>query len=329
MVTCIDLKSGKTIWVQTYPAPFNGNPAAAKMGDGPFATPVLHHGRLYTLSISGILSCFNANDGELMWQKSFGNLNTSTIFCGTAASPVVHDKNLIVQVGDDLRGSILSLDLATGQQSWKWEGSSVAYASPIIAEFDGVRQVIAHTNDAAVGIDANNGQLLWSMPFVETRWRENIVSPVQAGEILILSNGVQGITAIKIQKENGKWSIHKLWQNKDVPMYMSTPVIFGDYLFGMTDKRKGMFFCLKISNGQVLWTTKGNEGENAAILYSNDLLFFLSDDGTLKAIKNDPTKYQPIATYSVADSQTWAHPVIWENQILVKDGSNLLLWSII
>jgi outer membrane protein assembly factor BamB len=280
------------------------------------------------LGISAILSCFDAHTGELKWQKSFGDIDTSTIYCGTSASPIIDGKNVIVQVGDNHRGNIIAFDVITGKQKWQWNGSSVAYASPIIAELEGVRQVVAHTNEALVGVDVNNGQLLWTMPFMESKYRENIVSPVQAGELLIISNGDEGANAIRPSKKDGKWNLHKVWQNSDIAMYMSTPVIHGDYLFGMSDKRKGMFFCLKTATGEVLWRTKGDEGENAAILHSKDVLFFLMNDANLKIIRKDPTKYEQLATYQIADAQTWSHPVIWENQILIKDQSNLSLWSI-
>jgi outer membrane protein assembly factor BamB len=131
VVSCIDVKSGKIIWTKEYPAPFKPNPAAVKMGNGPFATPVFHDGQIYTLGISGILSCFDAHSGELKWRKSFDELNTSSIYCGTASSPLIDGKNLIVQIGDDRRGELIAFDQKTGEEKWKLKTNNVSYASPI------------------------------------------------------------------------------------------------------------------------------------------------------------------------------------------------------
>ncbi|MCI0444161.1 PQQ-like beta-propeller repeat protein [bacterium] len=326
-VTSIDVKSGKILWRKDYAAPFKPNPAAAKMGNGPFATPVLHQNKIYTLGISGILSCFDAHSGDLKWRKSFGKTNTSSMFCGTASSPLVDRKNIIVQIGDDRHGSLIAFDLQTGQEKWKWLSGSVSYASPIITEFEGTRQVLAHTNNAIAGVDAENGKLLWQTTFTESEWGENIVTPLVSGKYLILSNGVQGATAYQITKTDGEWNAKKIWQNTDIGMYMSSPVTNGDYLFGMSPKRKGVFFCLKISTGEVLWTTKGEEGSNASIVQAGDVIFFLTDEANLKVINKNREKYEQIASYTVAKSSTWSQPVIWQNHILIKDSSNLLLWE--
>jgi outer membrane protein assembly factor BamB len=327
IVTCVDLAAGKVLWSKDYPAPFKPNPPAAKMGNGPFSTPILYEGKIYTLGITGILSCFDAQSGELKWRKSFGEINTSSMFCGTASSPLVDRKNVIVQVGDDRQGALIAFDLETGEERWKWSSGNVSYASPIITEIEGTRQVLAHTNNAIAGVDAENGKLLWQTSFTESKWGENIVTPLVSGRYLILSNGVQGAAAYQILKTDGKWDTKRIWQNTDIGMYMSSPVIDGDYLFGMSPKRKGVFFCLKISTGEVVWSTKGNEGTNASIVQADDVIFFLTDDANLKIIKKNLAKYEPTANYTVAESSTWAYPVIWNNRILIKDTTNLLLWS--
>ena len=84
---------------------------------------MLYDGKLYTLGVTAILSCFDANSGELKWRKEFGTPDTSKMFCGTAFSPVVDQGNLIVYAGDDIKGgSMLALDPATGLERWKWTG---------------------------------------------------------------------------------------------------------------------------------------------------------------------------------------------------------------
>jgi outer membrane protein assembly factor BamB len=65
IVSCIDLKTGKVLWTKSYSAPFAPNTAAAKLGKGPFSTPLLHEGKLYTLGVTAILSCFDSHSGEL------------------------------------------------------------------------------------------------------------------------------------------------------------------------------------------------------------------------------------------------------------------------
>ena len=64
----------------------------------------------------------------------------------------------------------------------------------------------------------------------------------------------------------GKWQMSPVWQNADLPMYMSTPVESGGYLYRTHHRSRGQFFCVDIATGKTMWTTKGREGENAAFV---------------------------------------------------------------
>ena len=67
--------------------------------------------------------------------------------------------------------------------------------------------------------------------------------------------------------------------------------------------------------------------DNAAILNAGALLFFLMDEAKLIVAKNNAKGFEPVAQYDVAESATWAHPVIVGGKILIKDASTLALWS--
>src|SRR5262244_771530 len=84
-----DLNTGKTIWRDSYPAPYTMNPAAAGHGKGPKSTPVYKDGKLYTLGITGILSCYDATPGRLLWRKEFKEFKPNHPFFGVATSPIV------------------------------------------------------------------------------------------------------------------------------------------------------------------------------------------------------------------------------------------------
>src|SRR5262245_41610547 len=110
-------------------------------------------------------------------------------------------------------------------------------------------------------------------------------------------------------------------------MYMNSPVLEGDHLFGMSSKRKGQYFCLEAATGKALWTTEGREGANAAILNAKDALLILTSDANLIVAKKSVKGFEQVAKYSVADSATYAHPVALDKRILVKDDAAIALWG--
>ena len=328
VVSAFDLTTGKTLWSKSYPAPFSKNQYAVKMGKGPNSTPVLHAGNLYTLGVGAVLSAFDAKTGELKWRKDFSaQIDTSKMFCGTAMSPVIEKGMLIVHVGDDRGGQVVAFDAATGAEKWKWQGDGPGYSSPIVVDLAGARQVVTLTDRSVVGLAADSGKLLWKMAFAD-EWNENIVTPVVYGKSLIVSGIRQGTRAFEVVNTAAGYEAKQLWHNPQVSMYMSSPVLDGDYLYGLSSQRKGQYFCLDARTGQIVWATDGREGNQAAVLSAGGVLLFLTADADLIVAARSRKGFEPLARYRVADAATWAHPAVFGKQILVKDEAALSLWSV-
>jgi hypothetical protein len=64
------------------------------------------------------------------------------------------------------------------------------------------------------------------------------------------------------------------------------------------------------------------------VVSAGDFLFVLKDSAELEVVRRTPESYQKVAAYDVADSATWAYPVVLGDKILVKDAKNLTLWSL-
>lgn len=328
VVSCLDLKTGKVLWSQSYGVPFKQNQYATEMGRGPHSTPMLYQGKLYTLGVNAVLSCFDANTGAVKWRKDFGIPDTSKMFCGTAMSPVIENGNVIVHIGDDIKGGLMiAFDATLGKEVWKLNCDGPGYASPIVMTVEGTRQLVTMTDKSVLGVEVKTGAQLWKLAWPD-EWNENIVTPTLYKNTLILSGVRKGTMAVQVQKSGAQWMTKQVWHNPELTMYMNSPVLDGEYFYGMSAKRKGQFFCAEAATGKVLWTTEGREGNQAAVLNAKDTLFILTSDANLIVAKKAADKFQQLAKYSVADSATYAHPILFGKRILVKDNANVMLWSL-
>ncbi|MBI1984266.1 MAG: PQQ-like beta-propeller repeat protein [Acidobacteria bacterium] len=327
-ISCLSVDNGRTLWQDSYSAPYRMNPAAVSHGKGPKSTPVLHNGMLFTLGISGILSGYDAPTGKLRWRKDFAAQFPETWpLYGAAMSPVVENGLLIAHVGGHDRGALTAFDAHTGKVEWSWNGDGPGYASPIVVELGGVRQVVTQTQKYVVGVSAADGKLLWRVGFT-TAYDQNIVTPVAFQQTIIYSGFAEGTTAIKALPRGENWETEEIWHNTDVSMYMNSPVLSGGLLFGLSHRQKGQFFCLDARTGSTLWASPGRQAENAAMLSLGDSLLVLTNDAELMVVNKSAKGLEVIRRYSVADSPTWAHPVVLGNQILIKDSTTLALWSL-
>ena len=324
VLLCLDSATGKEIWRSGQAIAYQMHPAATSHGKGPKATPVVSNGSVYTFGISGVLSAHDASTGKLKWRREFSKEypKTSPLF-GTAMSPLVENGLLIAHVGGPDKGALTAFDTETGAVKWSNNADGPAYASPIIVTLAGVRQIVTFMQKDLVGVDFATGKLLWKLPS-KTQYDENCNTVVAYKDLLIFSREEQGLSAIRLAKQGAEIVPQQVWNNKEAELYLSTPVLQGNLLFGMTARQKGQFFALDADTGKTVWQSPGRMGENAAILnLGGKALLFLTNEANLIVQPVDAKTYSPLAQDRVAASPTGAPPLVLGRRILIKDETPL------
>ena len=321
VVQALELASGKSTWRASYRAPYTMSSAATSHGKGPKSTPAAAGGRVFTFGISGILSAFDAASGRLAWRKEPGAERGSPLY-GVALSPIVEGASVIVHVGGPGKGALTAFDVATGAVRWAWKGDGPAYASPVVATIGGVRQVVTFSESFLVGVSADRGELLWKIPFT-TAYVQNAVTPVVDGDRVVYSGLDHPLRAIRVARGATGWTTEPLWESADVAAYMSTPVLEGGRIYGLSHRKKGQMFCLDASTGKAIWLSEGRLGDNAALVAGGGRVFALTTEADLLVLPQKGDTFAPARRYRVAPSPTWAHPIVTGEGVLVKDRDSL------
>lgn len=325
VVIALDATTGARVWEQRYDAAFTKNQYANSMAKGPNATPLVSEGRLFTLGVTGIVTAWDAATGRHLWQKDFSKtVDSSKLFCGTAASPILAHGLVVVQVGSDVHGGqIVGLDPATGAAKWTWTGPGPGYASPVLVDIAGTSQLVTMTNSSVVGVNARTGAALWSVPFPD-EWHENIVTPVWTGTHLIVSGTRQGTHAYTVTRTGEVWAATEAWANKDVAMYMSSPVLADGVLFGLSARRKGQFVALDSKTGAMKWTSEGRDADHASVLFTPTHVVYLTSTGELLLVKRGTETFVRDQLYEVAKSSTYAPPLFVDGDLFVRDATGVV-----
>ena len=74
---------------------------------------------------------------------------------------MIYDNTCIVHLGGHEHGTILALDLNSGQEKWKLQGEPATYSSPAMVKLNKNIIVIQSETDQ-VGV-STEGQLLWKI----------------------------------------------------------------------------------------------------------------------------------------------------------------------
>jgi outer membrane protein assembly factor BamB len=321
VLLCLDASSGKTLWEANYPAGrvVTGPPARHP---GPRSTPVISEGKICTLGVGVVLSCFDTDKGALLWRKQSTNdyLGASTK-SDASMSPIVVDGSCIVHVGGGTNGAVIAFDLASGEPKWKSDGDGPANSSPVVMNVGGKKHLVTLTAKNMIGLDLANGKLLSQLPFEATQG--NNTTPIVDGSMVYFTGQGKGLFAVKIEQQVEGFAATPIWTNKQAGSRFTTPVLKDGLLYGYNNS----FFCASSQTGETLWTDTVKRGQSAAMLDAGSVILALTLNGEFTAFKPGNKEYSELARIKVSSSETWAHPVVSGKRIYVKDSEMVSLWS--
>ena len=332
VIWCLDLRTGNVVWRKSYAAPFTIGGGAESHGKGPKSSPALAKGRLFTLSIAGILRAWDANTGKLLWQSDFSSrFANSHPRWGASGSPLVVDNRVVIHLGTDGEGALVAFDVDNGNELWTSGKVGPSYSSPLHIEINKQRQIVDWNEQALVSVDSETGRQLWNLAYPQTYTDQNMPTPVFHQGVILLGAENRGIRALRPQFAGNTWSVRERWYQEDVALDMSSAVINANLLYGFSHYDQGRIFCLDPQTGKVLWKGPPRTGENVTFLAIPNHILALVNDGQLKIIQATGEKYNNIATYRVAQDDpysTWAPSALLQNGILIKAHQTLTLWRL-
>jgi outer membrane protein assembly factor BamB len=325
-VIAFDAGTGEKRWQMSYPRVS----FSSIFGNGPRATPTVADGKVYAVGVTGVLSCFNAESGEKVWQiDTLKKFQASNLFFGVSCSPLVDAKQVLVNVGGK-GASIVSFLKDTGEVLWKNLDDTASYASPILFSDGAQRQAVFFTHKGLVSLNPADGSLYWRFPLVDLL-SESSTTPVKVGDMLLASSITYGMAGLRLEKKDDKPSAGQVWKNEVLTCYFATPVAVGtDHVYVVTGtkppalKMEATLRCIEAKTGKELWQKPKVGQYHATLLRTGDnKLLMLEEAGSLVLIDPSPLKYQELARSRVC-GETWAHPALANGRLYVRDKKELL-----
>ncbi len=327
VVWAVDPESGKAIWRKTYPVNYRIQSPGERHGSGPLSNPTYADGRLFTFSVTGILSAWDAPSGDLLWRRDYADRFRETHpDWGHSFSPIVDGDQVIVHFGGGDSGVLVALNVVTGEVAWTEGADGPSHASPILVTLEGIRQIVEWNYESVVGIESGTGKRLWDYSLPHRGSNQNSPTPVHHKGRLLIGGENRGIRSLEPKLEDGEWRVIENWHRRDVSLNIASAVVNGNSLFGKSHFRQGQFFRLDTETGEDIWRGPSRMGEYATFLSIDDQVVILKDDATLEIIEADSDAYEPIISYEIAESPTWAAPVLLADGFLIKDRTKLFRW---
>lgn len=328
VVRCLGASDGGELWKDSYPAPYKPASVAARHGRGPFATPAVERGRVFTFGIGGILSAYDLESGRKLWRHDFRDRFRRTHpSWGASNSPLVEGSLVVLGIGAKEEGGLAAFDVETGKLVWLAEADGAAYSSPIAAELAGRRQIVALMEHGVLAVEPEGGKLLWRIPF-EVQYEQDVFTPIVRGDAVVLGGWQQPLRAYRVSRKEGGFAVEELWRNEREAFYMSTPVLVGDHLYGFADRGGGTLVCVSAEDGRTKWSSDGKLGEYASIASAGDRILVLTAKGALILLARNPEKCEELGRASLGEGAWWAHLALAGGRIYARSKTVLMAFRL-
>lgn len=299
---------------------------------GPRCVPLVEGERVYAQSGKGELQCLRVADGKLIWRVNFlQDFGASFIGedskvpgaaeHGYTAVPVIDGERLIACVGGTNGAGVVCFDKRTGKLVWKSQDDLASYSAPIVATLAGVKQAVCFTVEGLIGLDVNDGKLLWRLPH-KSSYGRNVTTPVVAGDWIVTGSYQNGSIGVKISADGTGQRAEQVWLNKAAAMNFTSPIVFGQHVYGLGPAKN--LFCLEVETGKIIWSKEGyfNTAPNAAyaaFLGLGKNILVSTDGGQLILIAADPAEFRELSRAQVC-GLNWCSPAYADGRLYIRDG---------
>jgi outer membrane protein assembly factor BamB len=337
VVWALSETDGSPLWVTSLRPAFEQDRPQGK--EGPGATPTVDGELLYVMGLAANVSCLQVRDGKIVWQRDlqrdFGARLPTWSF---RESPLVDgDKVIITPGGED--ATLVALDKRTGQTIWKSQvpGSpKAAYASAIAIDFDGQRQYVQLTEKALVGVAASDGEFLWRYDRPANVHGINISTPLYHDGLVFASSAYgTGGGAVRLRRNaDGGVEVEEVYFTNRMQNHHGGMIVVDGCLYGASGGNEGgALVCLDFRTGDVLWDERRGErrATKGSVAYADGRLYYRTEEGAVLLIEPNAKQYVERGRFEQpdrSDKPAWAHPVIANGKLYLRDQDLLLCYDI-
>jgi outer membrane protein assembly factor BamB len=309
-LVCFDTATGKERWRSEIDDIFID---ADDWGDGPRSTPTVGPDMIYCFSGSGKLVAVKAHDGSHVWTVDFVDTFGSTVpRWGFAASPLLIDNLVFMEVGGLNDQAFAAFDKDTGELAWAKGTAAAAYNSPVSANIDGVDHIF-FVNGAMLYAFNPAGDTLWTfqMPLRSPMALPLFIAP---NKLFISAANDAGSFIVEIADNQPK----QLMTSSQMKNDWSSSSYHEGYIYGFN---VATLQCIDAHTGERQWLKRGF-GKGSLIMV-NDYLIILSDLGKVTLAQATPETYTEIATFDAIEGRSWTAPSYAHGKIYVRNHTHM------
>lgn len=287
------------------------------------ASPCTDGNHVYSHFGSRGLYCYTMQ-GDLVWKRDdFGQMETLNRF-GEGSSPTIEGDVVLVPWDHEGKSALFALNKLTGDTIWKIERDEpTGWATPLVVEHAGRKQVIMNGRNFARSYDLESGKELWRCSGQTVR---PVATPVAENGVVYIGSGFQGafMGAFHLDgKGDIKGKKQVVWTlDHDCPD-MSSPLLTSGRIFFHKGK-SALISCIDAKTGQPHFMVQRIQGLDTA--YASPVAaagyVYLTARSGFTGVIRDSDKFELVATNSV-DEIVSGTPALADKELFLRGEKHL------
>lgn len=294
---------------------------------GSRSTPTVDGNRLYVVSGDGTVYCLTADSGEQVWSANLVQRYGNGVPRWSMAESVLIDGNRAI-CAPGARGSMVALDKHTGKEIWAAEpvDSKTGYASVMLIEYRGVRQLVTFSGKSVFGANADTGNLLWKDKRAHQRYGDvNATSVVFADGMLYVTSGYRaGSVGYRVNVAGKRVSVTRAWESRFLDDHHGGVVLIDGKVIGVGHERRGLT-ALDLKTGREICRVR--KFREASVICADGKLICQGHRGTIALV--NPATGKVISSFRLkTQKRTWAIPAVSDGLLYIRNGSQVTCYDI-
>ncbi|HEY7500510.1 MAG TPA: PQQ-binding-like beta-propeller repeat protein [Vicinamibacterales bacterium] len=324
VVIALDAESGKTLWEQVAPMTFQSD-AAGEMGNGPYSTPLIAGGRLFTTGVAGRLQCLDIKSGKLVWtQQLWADHRGSQLMYGYASSPIAFRETIVVPVGGPGK-SVMAFNQADGKIVWAKHDFGNVYSSPLLINVGGLEQMALLMDGAMIAVNPHNGDLQWQVPF-KADYSIAIATPVWGPDNLLFISAEYngGAKGIELQRQGQQTKATELWSSNRLRLHHGNAMRIGDAIY-FSSGGKGsqpILSAVDARSGKIHWQERSIG--KATFVWADNKLITVAQNGDLMIAHPSTQGFKIAAKAPLLTEIAWTPPALVGTRLYLRDRRTLM-----
>jgi outer membrane protein assembly factor BamB len=328
-IVALRRSDGKSLWQRPIASEYRDT-HVLQFGKGPNATPLLAHGRLFSVSFGGRAYALDSRDGSVVWQRDLvADFGAKSQQFGYSTAPIQHTDDrygdlVIFAIGGDPYGAV-GLRQRDGKLVWKAPPFGISYAAPMRLDLDGEAQIVFMAPTEVVGVRLADGQIRWRHPQVN-RFRTNCATPLWRGEdqtLFLSSQADAGSRVLRLAHDGAVVTAKEVVANPNVKLFHNNAIRLGDVVYGVSDSH---LVAYDTRRDKLLWRERGYpEGR---LVYADGKVFLLDERGVLSLATVSPRGLTLHGRMTVLEKPSWTPPTLAGGRLYLRDTKRLVVLDV-